>query len=327
MVKPTFGRTNIVAKKSIMKHTIAWGLLSFFLLFDGGAQADESTQMSHSIANNTREVLLKFNLKPGDKYLFSSSVKQLITQEVMGQQMVTTQDMYSDYIYDVQAVQEGITTINVTFNSIKMDTDVGGMQRLSYDSNHPDASTGELDAISNLVGKSFLMHINEEGNVERIEGLAEIIESTDEHQAEMLKQTFGDSTMVQSMNQITNIYPNRTVNEGDTWNKTFSGSVAGMLQSTASSDFSLTSVTGNSANVAVDGQMNFSKLESGGNPMLQGAVFDLSGTQKGNLEIDVDSGLPVQTTLKQNIGGTIEIQGMQIPMTIVSDITITGKKM
>jgi len=275
-----------------------------------------------------QEIELKFNLKPGDKYLFSSIVKQDIIQEMMGRKVVTKQDMSSDYIYDVQTVEDGITAINVTLSAIKMDTDVaGGMQQLHFDSNNPDASTGELKVLSNLVGKSFRMHINKEGKVESIEGLAEIIGSVDDQHAEILKQSFGDSSMIQSMNQITNIYPNKTVGKGDNWTKSSSGSIAGMLHSTATSEFSLSDITGNSAFLAVDGQMVFSKLEDGNNPLLQGAEFDLNGTQKGMLEVDVKSGLPVRTALKQDISGTLEIQGMQIPMRITSDITITGKKL
>ncbi|PPL04869.1 DUF6263 family protein [Parapedobacter indicus] len=310
-----------------MRHTKVLGLLSILFLMYNGIRADQPI-WKMTAPHKIQEIELKFNLKPGDKYLFSSIVKQDIIQEMMGQKVVTKQDMSSDYIYDVQTVEDGITAINVTLSAIKMDTDVaGGMQQLHFDSNNPDASTGELKVLSNLVGKSFRMHINKEGKVESIEGLAEIIGSVDDQHAEILKQSFGDSSMIQSMNQITNIYPNKTVGKGDNWTKSSSGSIAGMLHSTATSEFSLSDITGNSAFLAVDGQMVFSKLEDGNNPLLQGAEFDLNGTQKGMLEVDVKSGLPVRTALKQDISGTLEIQGMQIPMRITSDITITGKKL
>jgi len=309
-----------------MIHTKIWGLLFILFISYNGTHADQPISKTTNRVN--QEIHLKFNLKPGNKYLFSSIVKQHITQEMIGQQVVTTQNMSSDYIYDVQSAQGGTTIINVTFSAIKMDTDVaGGMQQLHYDSSNPEAGTEELKVISNLVGKSFLMHINEEGRVERVEGLDKIIGSVDAQRAEILKQSFGDSSMIQNMNQMINIYPNQTVNKGDVWTKSFSGPVAGMFQSTVTSDFALSDITGNSAMLAVNGQMGFSKLKNSGNPLLQGAEFNLSGTQKGTLEVDIESGLPIQTILKQDISGSIEIQGMQIPMTIVSDIIITGKKM
>lgn len=311
-----------------MKHTIALGLWSVLFLVSGPVVAEKPTRKEKDSFSYKQEVFLKFNLKPGDQYRFSSVVKQHIVQEAMGQQITTTQDIATDYIYDVKSVEEGVTTINVTFSAVKMDTDVAGMQQLSYDSANPDAGTNELKVMSNLIGKSFLMYINEEGSVEKVEGLAEIIGGVEGPQSELLKQSFGDSSMIQNMSQITNIYPNQKVNIGDTWVRTFSGPIAGMMQSEATSNFALSQVTGDVAVLEVDGQMKFSKLAGGGgNPMLQGAEFNLNGTQQGTMEVDIASGLPVQTKLKQDISGSLEIQGMQIPMSIVSDITITGQKL
>ncbi|SKB38868.1 hypothetical protein SAMN05660226_01083 [Parapedobacter luteus] len=309
-----------------MKHAVALGLLVAFFTTAKGS-SDLPLPQKEDVLPDNRALTLKFNLKPGEQYFFSSATKQNITQSFMGQQMATTQDILSEYIYDIQSVQNGITAINVTFSRIKMDTDVAGMQRITFDSENPEASSNELSAISNLVGKSFQMYINEEGNVEKVEGLADIIDAAGGQQAELLKQSFGDSSMILSMNQMTNIYPANQVEIGDSWVKAFTGPIAGMMQSEATSTFVLSKTEGNVATLTVAGQMNFSKLQNGGNPMLQGAEFKLKGTQEGTLQVDVESGLPIQTNLKQDIGGDIEIQGMQIPMSIVSDITITGKKL
>src|SRR5690606_17767685 len=188
---------------------------------------------------DTQPTELRFNLRAGDKYLFSSIMKQHITQTVMGQQMKTTQDVTTDYIYDIRSVKDGITTIQVTFDKIKMDTDVGGLQQISFDSDNPDAASSELKAISGLIGKSFSMQVNSEGRVEKIEGLAELIGSQEGAQSELLKQSFSDSSMAQSMNMMTNIYPGKPVNVGDQWTKSFSGVLAGMMQSDATSAFTL----------------------------------------------------------------------------------------
>ncbi|WP_143053972.1 DUF6263 family protein [Parapedobacter koreensis] len=310
-----------------MKHTITLGLFVVLLITSIGEFANAHPLPKENTVPVNRALTLKFNLKPGEQYFFSSATKQNITQNFMGQQMATTQDILSEYVYDIQSVQNGVTAINVTFSRIKMDTDVAGMQRLTFDSENPETSTSELSAISNLVGKSFLMHINEEGSVEKVEGLADIINAVGGQQAEMLKQSFGDSSMILSMNQMTNIYPANQVDIGESWIKAFTGPIAGMMQSEATSKFVLSKTEGDLAILEVDGQMNFSKLQNGGNPMLQGAEFNLKGTQKGTLRVDIESGLPIQTSLKQDISGDIEVQGMQIPMSIVSDITITGKKL
>ncbi len=273
-------------------------------------------------------VLLKFNFQPGDKYAFSSNTKQRIEQEMMGQKMVTTQDMESEYLYDIQRVENGTTIIKVTFSTIKMDMDIAGMQRIAFDSDNPEAATSELQALTNMVGRSFTMHVDAAGDVKKIVGLAEIIASAPGQQAEMLKQTFNDSSMVQSMSQFISIYPNRNVAVGDQWAKQFSGPIANMMQYEGNSTFSLAEIEGDLAIVETTGQMKFSKLEGPtANPMLQGAEFNLTGTQTGTCEIAVRSGLPVSTQLNQHITGDIDVQGFKIPMTIHSDMVITGRKL
>lgn len=311
-----------------MKQLITSGLLSLLVLACATVSANGLTDKKDTPLPHRQQVLLKFNLQPGASYLFSSTMEQNIGQTLMGQQMTTIQRIVSDYLYDVRSVENGITTINVTFSAIKMDMDIAGMQSVSFDSENPDAATGELKALSNLVGKSFLMQVDESGRVGKIEGLAEMFASVGGREAEMLRQSFGDSSMMQNMNQVINIYPNRNVAIGDHWAKTFSGPIAGFLQSEASSTFSLTGINGNSAILETAGRMNFSKLEGPGvNPMLAGAEFNLNGTQTGTLEVDIKSGLPVSVRLRQDIEGDIDVQGMLIPTTIASDITITGKKL
>src|SRR5690606_33310346 len=121
-------------------------------------------------------VQLKFNLKPSDKYLFSSTVKQEIVQEAMGQQITTTQDIATEYIYSIKARENGVTEIDVTMSAIKMDTDVGGMQRITFDSNDPEAGTSELKVMANMTGKTFQLYVNEDGSVQKVEGFAEILD-------------------------------------------------------------------------------------------------------------------------------------------------------
>src|SRR5690606_1040880 len=118
-------------------------LWAFCLLLTTSVIAHEPKEEIKKAQSEIAAVQLKFNLKPGDKYLFSSVVKQEIVQEAMGQQITTTQDISTEYIYTIKARDNGVTEIEVLMNALKMDTDVGGMQRITFDSNDPDAGTSE----------------------------------------------------------------------------------------------------------------------------------------------------------------------------------------
>ncbi|MGV3761888.1 DUF6263 family protein [Parapedobacter sp.] len=311
-----------------MNRTIPALLWALCFLLTTSVTANETKDETNNGQPKKASVKLKFNLNPGDKYLFSSVVKQEIVQEAMGQRIITTQDITTEYIYTIKARQNGITQIDVMMSAMKMDTDVGGMQRITFDSSNPEEGTNELKVMANVIGKSFQLHVNEDGSVHKVEGFADIFGDMEGPQADILKQSFGDSSLVQSMNQITNIYPDKAVSVGDTWVKTFSGPIANLMQSEATSNFTLSGIEGDMAILEVAGQLTFSKFTGeGGNPMLQSADFNMSGTQKGTMEMDIKSGLPMLSKLKQDITGSVDMQGMKIPMTIASDITITGKKL
>src|SRR5690606_21326435 len=152
----------------MMNRTLTSLLLAFCLLTATTAAARETKDETHKAAPKQAAVELKFNLQPGDRYLFSSVVKQEIAQEAMGQQITTIQDITTDYIYTIKARENGVTEIDVTMDALKMDTDVGGMQRITFDSSDPDASTAELKAMSNIIGKTFQLFVNEDGSVQKV---------------------------------------------------------------------------------------------------------------------------------------------------------------
>ena len=310
------------------KRTLAPLLLALSMLATITTTARNTNDGITEIHPAWAPVDLKFNLQPGARYLFTSTVKQEITQEAMGQQIVTTQDITSSYVYEVMSNDNGVTEINVIMDALKMDTDVGGMQRITFDSSNPDGSTNEMKPMSNIIGKSFQLFVNEDGSIKEVVGFEDVFNSIDGAGGEMLKQSFGDSSLVQSMNQITNIYPSNSVEIGDTWVKSFSGTIANMMLSEATSDIVLTEVNGDIATLSLDAQLSFSKAPgAAGNPMLESAEFEMKGTQGGTIEVDIASGLPLRSTLEQNVSGSMNVQGMEIPMTILSNIITTGEKL
>ncbi len=298
-------------------------LLLVFFLAHSILPAYSTTTGNKPVPSN--RVLLKFNLKPGDKYLFSSVMKQLTTQEAMGREIKTTQHTTADYLYDVLSVQNGITTINVTFRAMKMDMDISGVKHVSFDSDKPEEAPAELSALKDMVGKSFVMEVNEEGTVQSVKGLVEIMGGA---QSPLQQLGFTDSAMTHTMSQMTNIYPNKAVSVGEGWAKALSAPLANLLHMDITATYTLTAISGKTAIVDVKGDIQFSKLKNGATvPVMADADVSLTGTQNGTLELDIESGLPQKMTLKQDISGNLDIQGMKIPMSLQSDTVITGGKL
>lgn len=300
----------------------------WFLAIGTAFAGNPKTEYKHGDDQTT--VNLRLNFKQGDKYLFSSAVKQTTSQEIMGQKMESTQDMITDYIYDVESVQSDVTRIKVTFDALSTTVNTGfpGASPLTYDSRNPEQGSAELKTLSNLVGKSFYIDINKGGEVTNVEGLADVISSVGGEQSQLLSQLFDDGAMTNSLNAITHIYPDKSVKIGESWNKSTSGPIASVMHSEADFTYLLDRVEGDLATVSISGQQKISTSPDGGaNPLLQGAEFNLNGTQTGSAEIEMKSGLIVTNRQQQEISGTVSAQGFEIPMRLTIDTTITGKKL
>jgi hypothetical protein len=124
------------------------------------------------------------------------------------------------------------------------------------------------------------------------------------------------------MQQALNIFPDHPVKPGDTWKKTFNMGTS-MMNLTIDNEFKLTSVTGGTAHIDVN-----SKIKGGGGagPEMKNMNMDLNGDQKGTMEVEVATGLVTDGKMKQTIKGEMTAAGMKVPMSVTSDIHISGRK-
>ena len=269
--------------------------------------------------------VLKMNLKKGLKYLFTTNTSQSITQEVMGNKMDIKQHTNIDYIYEVIESNEQGMHIKTTYQHILIDTKTP-QGNIAYDSKKPDNADSKLKNIGNMVGKSFTMHVSAEGEVTKVEGMQEIVNSIggDATTQQLLKQQFSDSAFINMMNMALNIYPNKKINIGESWQKDFNAEMAGMMQMNTQNTYTLTNLEKDNAIIAIKSNINLSPLSSKG--ILGNIEVNLKGTQNGTIKSDRKSGMITTSTIHQEIKGDVSAQGMKIPMTIISDITLTGQE-
>lgn len=270
-----------------------------------------------------KPVLLKMNLKKGTSYLFSTNIDQVINQEVMGSKMDIKQQTQVDYVYEVLENNAQGMKIKSTYQSmaIQMETPQGSMQ---FDSKSKENEETPLKAVGNMVGKSFFMYLSPQGEVTKVEGMQDILNTIggEASTQQMLKQQFSDSAFMHMMNVSLNIYPNKAIQPNENWQKDFKMPMAGMMEMELNNLYTLTDVVGKQANISVQSNIALSPLASG---TLGNMDINLKGTQKGAVQVDTSTGLINASKIHQQISGDISAQGMKIPMTITSDITLTGK--
>jgi len=273
-----------------------------------------------------QSVLLKMNLKKGLKYSFTTNTSQSIAQEVMGNKMNIKQHTNIDYIYEVVESSGQGMLIKTTYQNILIDTQTP-QGNIAYDSKRKDNTDSPLKNIGNMVGKSFTMHVSSEGEVTQVNGMQQIVSSIggDAATKQLLQQQFSDSAFINMMNMALNIYPNREMKIGESWQKNSSAEMAGMMKMNTQNTYTLKSLEKDNAIIAVQSTIGLLPLSNKG--VLGNIEFNLKGTQNGTIKSDAKSGMITSSTIHQEIKGDVSAQGIKIPMTVISDITLTGRMM
>ncbi len=300
-----------------MKKILAGLLLA--ATFAGGCKSDE-------------QVDLKFNLPAGSTYKFTTTTDQNIDQTMGGSTTKMKQEILFEMLYKVKSVNAGVADIDVSYDRIKMNMAGSGMD-MKWDSRDSAGNNPMLNSMRVLLNKPFQMQTSATGKVMAVSGfgaaLQEMMQQMGPEAGAMqasLMSSFSDTAIRKMLGQVTEIYPEKPVKVGDTWTKNVevtSGPILMMLNNT----YKLTGVSGGTATVAVDSKIT--TKPSGEAAAMPGLEINLKGTQKGEMKIEVATGMIEKSELKQDISGDLSMaaQGVKIPMTIKSDITTTGEKL
>lgn len=264
---------------------------------------------------------LKLNFKPGDKYLYTTKVNQMInTMGMTGMEQVITMEM----IYEVMASEGENKKLSITYDHIQM-KNTTPMGTTDYDSRGAKKGDGMFSIMDSLIGKSFNLIIAPDGNIVKVENLGNLMSSITGDaaaKAELQKQ-FSDTAIKQMMQNSFDIYPGKPVKVGETWTKNSSMGVSG-FSINMDNTYTLKSITDGKATVSVSSVMKLpvTEMNQGGMQM----KMEMTGKQEGNMEVDITSGQILSGKTHQTINGKINVGGQEMPMDINGDVTISSKK-
>jgi len=252
-------------------------------------------EFSDSITANKplkdESVLLKFNFQKGKtyNYLMSFEVSQKKGDQSRGSTMKWNYDM------QVEDEKDGLKTIKTTYKRIAMEVDMPNGQKMEFSSEKEVDAMDFMQLPSKMFGvikgKSFLMQVNEKGEVVSVTGFDKIGEAVinetnfPEEMKPMLRQNFqkqfNDDAVKQMFSQSFEIFPNKKVKIGDDWKTD-----ANFLKQEVSTVYTVKNIKGN--RVFLTGT---SKIKSSdGND---------SGTQTSKLIIDARTGLMIDGVFDQ----------------------------
>ena len=258
-----------------------------------------------TIANAQKAVELTYNLNVGDKYEFNTELNQDISFDANGQTMTLEQVMSFQMGTQVISIADGLITQDLKFDKVSMNQQIFGME-LNY--NSEDESTWTVmgaqiaDQFNKIIGVSINFGMDNKGNIVEID----------------LSELKGVDDLTNNLTSGSNfaLYPKGDIKVGETWERNIKPLKDSEMR--VFMKYTLLKITKKQVIISLDGTLS-------GN-VVDGTEVKLDGTTGGELIVDRNTGMLVNSTMDIDLTIEIEQQGMKIPANIVSTSATTVVK-
>lgn len=266
---------------------------------------------------------LQYNLKKDQSYTVKQEAQQIITQELEGTSHVLTNNI--DGVLEFKVLNEGENDYNIELMfkdlNMKMNSSIQG-ELMNVKAK--EAVEGDMQSMmfNSLLGSPINMRLSKNGTILEVTGGDSLVtkmiaaagledEFTMNMMRESLKKEFGSEALSDSYEQMTYIYADKPVKEGDTWQNEYAGKL------NAKNTWTLTEIIDD--NAKIDGTADvIMKIEE------PAVTMNLVGTQSTQITTDVNTGFLIKMSVEGSSKGTSVIAQMgdqEIPTNIKSTIT------
>jgi len=256
-------------------------------------------------------------LNKGQKFEVETKGNSVMSQEMMGQTMEITADIKSLSSMEVNDASPEKYNLTNTLTKMKMNMSLMG-QDMSFDSDKKEDLDGEMGAgFKDVLNKPKELIVN---------GLAQTIPDTTTKTGTSAKEKNPMETMMAGIlgssgpevNPAFEIIP-ATAIKGYSWTDSTTSP-----EITRITTYTVKDVKGNEAIVVFDGILNtVTTNEMQGMPV----KTTQAGTVKGEMLVDVATGILKEKKTTVESKGTLEMMGQQVPMTSKLSFTTTVKGM
>lgn len=151
-----------------------------------------------------------------------------------------------------EVAEDGAATIETKYTSAKIDMEVPMMGKMSYDSASKEQDENNpMAAIGSALNKTFTMVVEPSGKIRSVKGLADLMGDLGQ-----MGPMFSEEAMKANLEQSFYVLPDKPAAKGDTWTRTSEQEPLKM-----ENVYTLNSVSGNSAEIAVDVKVSLSTDE------------------------------------------------------------------
>jgi hypothetical protein len=278
-----------------------------------------------------QDVTLRYRWTKGEELRYRTTAQTDMTMTGlpgMGDMNVTTVQVQVHKMVADDVAADGAATVRVTYESMKMTMNMPMMGEVTYDSAAPEAAAGNplaenLKPLGALVGQPFTMVVSPAGKINRIDGLAPILEKARAGMAAAAGGALGagdlnailseDSQRIGLERSLLPM-PERATKVGETWKNSLK--VPNPMGAQVVADvYTLKEVAAGIARVSSAGTV---KPEGAPGTMGPMTVAMGDGTSQGEVVFDVKAGrvnkstsvvsLPLTMTMSSPDGTTLNIQ-------------------
>jgi hypothetical protein len=278
-------------------------------------------------------VELKLNLEKGKTYVYATKTNMTMDMDMMGKSMTTTANIDFGFKMKVDDIDpQHNYNVTASYDAIRFKMNAMGMD-MGYDSKNPGDTSKEnmmngmfRKIFSSMVGKSFKLLMSSNGEVMKIDGLKELVESMSaninvpeamrEQMKKQMNESFNEDQIRQSFAQAFSIYPDKPVKVGDSWTKT-TGRVVNNMNMNQDIKYTVKEIRDNSVLLDMDGTIKSSQATDS-----VAAKVDMSGNEKGTMELQRTTGM----VNHGNIDMDLKLSTMGHPMNMKMNISIEGKE-
>jgi hypothetical protein len=266
---------------------------------------------------------LQYHLKKGDIFRIKQVAKQDIIQDIDGASHEITNDLSGILEFKVKGKSEDIYTVDVTFRELLMRM-TSSIQGVILDVNARDLDPDNIQSriFYSLLDQPIHLKMRNNGDILEVRGgdslVARMVKASDLQDAfalNMLKSSlrneFGSEALSNSYKQMTFIYPNRGISQGESWTNSYSGKLK------AENSWTLDSLNTMQARISGVSDIVMDIKEPA-------TTMQLEGTQKTRITTDKKTGFILNMLVEGVSKGfsTIAQMGDQkIPTTITSKVT------
>ncbi len=261
---------------------------------------------------HAQTVTLKFNPANGSRYDVSSTNNFSIKQTVMGQQIDMKFANTVNMRYDITDAGAN-KNLNLSYDSAKMSFQFMGQETV-INSESADTANAANKMFRSIHGKKVNVLIAPDGTVKQAEGfdaLTKGMATAGGETQKMADELFSEATVKSLLEQSFKMYPEGPVSPGSTWASDIQ--IEKPYKLILRNNYTLKKIAGGKSLISVAGKIDtqgFTKMQQQGMEM----EINMTGTVTGTITMDNASGITDVSELRQQVNGTVKIQGMEVPM-------------